>query len=135
MADDSENSEDKGFKVRDRRRFSSESGEPVENAESEAGSQVPNQEPIIPPVEKKESTTDEALPAINFPTFIISLSTQALMHLGEIPNFLLTPPSYFPTLPLTPRRVKKRKGPGKYRPTLSNQLIKTHHLQESIRGF
>jgi len=88
MADDSENREDKGFKVRDRRRFSSESGEPVENAQSEAASQAPNQEPIIPPAEKKESTTDEALPAINFPTFIISLSTQALMDLGEIPNSL-----------------------------------------------
>ena len=24
--------------------------------------------------------------AINFPTFVLSLSTQALMHLGEIPN-------------------------------------------------
>ncbi len=88
MADDSEKREDKGFKVRDRRRFSSENGEPVENAQSEEASQVPNQESIIPPAEKMESTTDEALPAINFSTFIISLSTQALMHLGEIPNSL-----------------------------------------------
>ncbi len=86
MADDSEQGEDKGFKVQDRRRFSSESGEPVENAQSEAAPQGSNQEPIIQPTEKKEFTTDEALPAINFPTFIISLSTQALMHLGEIPN-------------------------------------------------
>ena len=86
MADDSEKGEDKGFKVQDRRRFSSESGEPVENSQSEAAPQGSNQEPIIQPTEKKESTTDEVLPAINFPTFIISLSTQALMHLGEIPN-------------------------------------------------
>ena len=88
MADDSEKREDKGFVVRDRRRFSSESGEPGENAQSEAASQALNQEPIIPPAEKKESTTDEVLPAINFSTFIISLSTQALMDLGEIPNSL-----------------------------------------------
>ena len=88
MADDSEKREDKGFVVRDRRRFSSESGEPVENAQSEAASQALNQEPIIPPAEKKESTTDEVFPAINFSTFIISLSTQALMDLGEIPNSL-----------------------------------------------
>jgi hypothetical protein len=86
MADDSENGEDKGFKVQDRRRFSSETGEPVENAQSKAAPQGSNQEPIIQPTEKKESITHEALPAINFPTFIISLSTQALMHLGEIPN-------------------------------------------------
>jgi len=86
MADDSEKGEDKGFKVQDRRRFSSESGEPVENPQSEAAPQGSNQEPIIQSTEKKESTTHEALPAINFPTFIISLSTQALMHLGEIPN-------------------------------------------------
>ncbi len=38
MADDSEKREDKGFKVRDRRRFSSEGGEPVENAQTEAAS-------------------------------------------------------------------------------------------------
>ena len=33
-----------------------------------------------------DETSAEALPEINFSTFIISLSTQALMHLGEIAN-------------------------------------------------
>ncbi|HLN88386.1 MAG TPA: DUF1844 domain-containing protein, partial [Candidatus Limnocylindrales bacterium] len=31
-------------------------------------------------------TQQEPLPDINFSTFVISLSTQALMHLGEIAN-------------------------------------------------
>ena len=36
--------------------------------------------------ESKTQPGQESLPEINFSTFIISLSTQALMHLGEIPN-------------------------------------------------
>jgi len=86
MADDSEKGEDKGFKIQDRRRFSPETGEPRENEGTEEPTQGLNQEPVAQQSEENESSTDEALPAINFPTFIISLSTQALMHLGEIPN-------------------------------------------------
>ena len=34
----------------------------------------------------KTQASHESLPEINFSTFIISLSTQALMHLGEVAN-------------------------------------------------
>lgn len=86
MAEDSEKGEDKGFKVQDRRRFVSEESGSTETAQSDSSPQAPNQESQSQPVEQTEATSNEALPAINFPTFIISLSTQALMHLGEIPN-------------------------------------------------
>jgi len=54
--------EEKGFKVIDKRRIFKE-----EKKET---------------VEKKE----ESLPPVNFSTFIVSLSSSALMHLGEIPD-------------------------------------------------
>jgi hypothetical protein len=82
-----EGGKEKGFKVQDRRRFSPESGEPRKSAEEADSSETPSPEP--PKEEEpgnKRKTTDEFLPEINFSTFVISLSTQALMHLGEIPN-------------------------------------------------
>ncbi len=86
MSVDSEGGESKGFKVQDRRRFSSESGEPMDSPEQEATPQGKNQEPANPREDQKEMASQEVPPVINFPTFIISLSTQALMHLGEIPD-------------------------------------------------
>jgi Domain of unknown function (DUF1844) len=83
MADEEEK-QGKGFKVEDRRRFS-ESGEARDTAKTD---ERPSDEPVRP-VERPvgapaESRPADALPEINFSTFIISLSTQALMHLGEI---------------------------------------------------
>ncbi|HSE85437.1 MAG TPA: DUF1844 domain-containing protein [Candidatus Binatia bacterium] len=86
MAEDGEKTEAKGFTVKDRRRFSPETGEaregseePKEFATSDAGETVNESQ-------SKSKPEQEPLPEINFSTFIISLSTQALMHLGEIPN-------------------------------------------------
>jgi hypothetical protein len=41
-------------------------------------------EPAAAPSDAASEKAQEPLPEINFSTFIISLSTQALMHLGEI---------------------------------------------------
>jgi hypothetical protein len=86
MGEREERPEEKGFKVRDRRRFS-ETGElrpeHAETKEDEAAPQAtqPGGEPPPP-------GTEEATPPLelNFSTFLISLSTQTLAHLGEIPN-------------------------------------------------
>jgi hypothetical protein len=86
MAEEGEKGEGKGFKVADRRRFS-ETGEP-----RDAQAAAPEAPPETPAPEKTEThgaARDESgapLPEINFSTFVISLSTQALMHLGEIPD-------------------------------------------------
>ena len=85
MADESEQ-EGRGFKVQDRRRFSGDTGEPVAPAKPEAPQPAPDQESAKRPETPRESASEEVPPPINFPTFIISLSTQALMQLGEIAN-------------------------------------------------
>jgi hypothetical protein len=78
--DGEEGGPQKGFKVEDRRRFS-ESGEPRGGgAESEGTAEET----------EKEAAAHAARPdqgaAITFATFVLSLSTQALAHLGDIPN-------------------------------------------------
>ncbi len=79
MADDKE--ERRGFQVRDRRRFS-DSGE--------ARPDVAEETPEPPPrPAAAESAAPGAAPAeepVTFSTFVLGLSTQALLHLGEIPN-------------------------------------------------
>jgi len=73
-----EGEEGKGFKVQDKRRFSPETGEPRDEMNDEV--------PQATQKEPDQSNEGGALPEINFSAFVISLSTQALMHLGEIPN-------------------------------------------------
>ena len=85
MAVDTEE-EDKGFKVHDRRRFASDSGESPDHPEEAPPQAVQNQPSVELPIGEDKSASNDVPPAINFSTFIISLSTQALMHLGEIPN-------------------------------------------------
>ena len=76
MADDKE--ERRGFQVRDRRRFS-DTGEARDVAEEAA----------VPPPPEPAAAAPAAEPAdepVTFSTFVLGLSTQALLHLGEIPN-------------------------------------------------
>lgn len=83
MADEESKQAGKGFTVQDRRRFSPETGEVREDAPEQQAETQPK-----PSEERRESpsASAEALPEINFSTFVIGLSTQALMHLGEIAN-------------------------------------------------
>ena len=84
-----EKDERRGFQVRDRRRFS-ETGEAREDTEAqatdasketaaapEAGASGPGFERVDRP---------EAAEPVTFSTFVLGLSTQALFHLGEIPD-------------------------------------------------
>jgi hypothetical protein len=91
MAGEEEKKEGKGFTVKDRRRFSPETGETREEPVKDSSDpDVTNQSQ---PTEEKTSQSSSSgaagempLPEINFSTFVISLSTQALMHLGEMAN-------------------------------------------------
>jgi hypothetical protein len=89
MAGEEEKKEGKGFTVQDRRRFS-ETGDSRDDAPSskDAGDSVQTKATEDPTTQLsgKAEEQEAALPEINFSTFIISLSTQALMHLGEIAN-------------------------------------------------
>lgn len=94
MAD--EEIEGKGFVIKDRRRFTDE-GEQREAApdeekpeqpeastqEAETGPQEEEKVEAEAPPEKEE---EAPLPEINFSTFIFSLNTSALLHLGEVPD-------------------------------------------------
>ncbi len=101
MAEDRDE-EQRGFKVHDRRRFA-ESGDPKEDTEetpqrAEAESQAePEQASPAEPEQHDHSAHDHDHGAhdhdhahdhgpITFATFAISLSTQTLAHLGEIPG-------------------------------------------------
>ena len=89
MAEEEKESE-RGFRVKDRRRFVS----PVD--ESDSGASPTQTEPSRPSEESGSSTssypgTQEAAsaspprPEISFSSFILGLSTQALIYMGEIP--------------------------------------------------
>jgi hypothetical protein len=86
MAGEEEKQEGKGFTVQDRRRFSPETGEAREASEESKGFTMPGGSESVGESQNKTEPVHESLPEINFSTFIISLSTQALMHLGEIAN-------------------------------------------------
>ena len=86
MASEDEKQEGKGFTVQDRRRFSPETGEAREESSAQP---APSAEETSQPAQDSRATAgsqtaQEILPEINFSTFVISLSTQVLMHLGEM---------------------------------------------------
>jgi hypothetical protein len=92
-----EEQEDKrGFKVQDRRRFSPETGEARETEETVRSGEVPTQAAAATATEQAEELRREQLrgnrpaaapsAAISFSSFILGLSTQALMYMGEIPS-------------------------------------------------
>lgn len=74
--------EDKGFKVYDKRYFSSTPEEREKIKEKEA---TENQEKKVESSEKKEKRAGR-LPELSFSTFIFSLGSSALVQLGEIPD-------------------------------------------------
>jgi hypothetical protein len=73
--------EDKGFVFKDRRKLSSES-------EKEAGSPKNNmaEEAVKETQAEAKTPPQPPLPEVNFSTFVVSLSTEVLFHLGEIPH-------------------------------------------------
>ena len=80
--------EEKGFVIKDKRAFSTETGEPKpEVFQKEAEKKAPKDEPKEP-LKKQKAETDDTfqLPEVSFPTFVFSLSSSALLHFGEIPD-------------------------------------------------
>ena len=83
-----EENEESSFTVRDRRRLSPETAEPRKK-------ESPAKEKEGPPPSSKAKTQDQTttpdssagpLPEVTFSSFALSLTTQALLCLGEIPN-------------------------------------------------
>ena len=84
----SDEEEEKEFVIKDRRHFTAE-GEPLDKTEPEAKTE-PEPEPEKTPPQETAGQEEEAefgpLPEVTFSTFIFSLSTSVLLHLGEIPD-------------------------------------------------
>src|SRR5690349_10801443 len=80
-----EDEEKRGFKVEDRRRFS-ETGEAREESARPDPPPPQVEETPASPLAAETATGDAHFPELSFSTFVLSLSTQALAHLGEIPN-------------------------------------------------
>ncbi len=96
MSEKEEKEESKGFKVQDRRRFSAE-GElkPEFKQEAEPAAPPPGERPRAasvsePPPVSGAGVIHEAdeppVPEMTFASFIVGLSAQALVHLGEVPD-------------------------------------------------
>ncbi len=84
--------QNQGFRVTDRRHFSPESGE-SRSTQTEEGTADIEQGQVPPQAETQETISrghpHEAMSGqieINFSSFILGLSTQALMSLGEVPT-------------------------------------------------
>lgn len=95
MSDEADKGEKRGFKVEDRRRFS-ETGEarsdrPEDDVPPPTAAEQSHVTAQSSPERNVESSWDAGPSAgldLSFSTFVISLSTQALAHLGEIPNLI-----------------------------------------------
>ena len=81
MIMENEKEERRGFRVTDRRRFA-ETGETRGDEAREAPTQAPPTEQRSEPGQSEQTVPEP----VNFSTFVLGLSTQALLHLGEIPN-------------------------------------------------
>jgi uncharacterized protein DUF1844 len=84
---DEDREERRGFRVTDRRRFS-EAGETKADApDASAPASSPEASPTTAGgAEPADERARPALEAVTFSTFVLGLSTQALLHLGEIPD-------------------------------------------------
>ncbi len=81
-----EQENNRGFRVQDRRRFSPDTGEPraTEETEKTEAKADPQQE-SPPPSQARTERASSPKVEISFASFILGLSTQALMYMGEMP--------------------------------------------------
>jgi hypothetical protein len=83
MEEDKDSS--RGFRVTDRRRFTEDSEAHEEtHASEEAEAAAPGPEPAAPGPEPEPAGGPSPDEPVSFSTFILGLSTQALLHLGDI---------------------------------------------------
>jgi hypothetical protein len=73
--------EEKGFVFKDRRKLSSESEKEPESPKNSGA-----EEAVKKTAAEAKKTSQSPLPEVNFSTFVVSLSTEVLFHLGEIPH-------------------------------------------------
>ena len=72
--------EEKGFVIKDRRSFDEQGELKQDGVKEEPAKKEPEKRP------PKEETPSPPLPQVNFSSLILSLSSTAFLHLGEIPD-------------------------------------------------
>jgi len=72
--------EEKGFVIKDRRSFDDKGDLKEKGAAEEKAKEEPKEEP------KKTETETLPLPEVNFSSLILSLSSTAFLHFGQIPD-------------------------------------------------
>ena len=90
-AEDEQEESQSGFKVTDRRQFTSEgeirSSDVVEPEPPQRASETEPREDPPPPVDTQQEPASEGHPEANdLSSFLISLATTGMVHLGEIPE-------------------------------------------------
>ena len=75
--------EKKGFTVRDRR-FSTQPEQPMESEKKETKPETASRDGDAEEMRETKSSMPSSLPEIDFSSFVFSLSTSALCHLGEV---------------------------------------------------
>jgi len=91
MAEEEQES-NRGFRVQDRRRFSPETGEPRTTEETEKVEEKPAPQQESSSFQTKTEQAASPKVEISFASFILGLSTQALMYMGEMPPAPGQPP-------------------------------------------
>jgi Domain of unknown function (DUF1844) len=83
-----EKENERGFRVQDRRRFTSTTDEPRSDESSEQPTEhaPPAEETASPHTEPRHATSSAPQTEISFSSFLLGLTTQALMYMGEIPS-------------------------------------------------
>jgi hypothetical protein len=79
MGDNDKKEEEKGFVIRDRRFTAQETAEEPRPKKEEEKTEEP-------PPKEDASKEETQLPEINFTNFLLSISTSALIQLGEVPD-------------------------------------------------
>jgi biotin carboxyl carrier protein len=96
MSEKEEKEEAKGFKVQDRRRFSAEGELKPEFSQAAEEAPAPSkaapqdapaaEAPPRPAADTSREDADAAAPEMTFASFLVGLSAQVLIHLGEVPD-------------------------------------------------
>jgi hypothetical protein len=87
MAKDEDEHESRGFKVQDRRRFVDTDDDAPATAPADAAVETPSASVTdVAPGAGVAEDDEGAFGEMTFSTFVMGLTTQALMHLGEIPD-------------------------------------------------
>jgi len=90
MTEEDERNDEEGFKVTDRRMFTAEGEVRPQEQEEQAAASPPTEVSGKPPAPEetrsRSEPEDETRERVDFASFLISLATTGMVHMGEIPE-------------------------------------------------